>query len=392
MTETRKHSLNYAAALSGLNRSQFSKFLSNNKNVTAFTLGTLSKKQAKKLAITMKKLKNIPWSIAIMIDATLQNRSSMKSDNVQKFNHGQGYVIGHQWTNIVLYINGIIIPLEPIPFYTKKYCKENGIEYMTEHDRVAEYLEQLVLKDYIGPHYAQDVIVLADSGYDNKKIQNTILSKKWHFIIALKSDRTVKSEAKFAQTPKSSGWDQVQEFFKDQCRLGWQTIRILTGSPKQKRLEYRIRHTIAFLRGTGKVQLVCSEFKKRPQGRRKYLACSDLKTTPRQIVIGYRFRWKIEIFHKHIKMHLGFEDVATKHFRSVEAHVHLVYCSYILLHMNPPGVCGNAKTIIEKQGFIKITLDNREVASDLQLATQIRGIEKIKNKLKRKLNSVVVIR
>jgi hypothetical protein len=37
----------------------------------------------------------------------------------------------------------------------------------------------------------------------------------------------------------------------------------------------------------GKVQLICSELKKRPDGRRRYLACNDLKVKARQIVMGY---------------------------------------------------------------------------------------------------------
>jgi hypothetical protein len=40
---------------------------------------------------------------------------------------------------------------------------------------------------------------------------------------------------------------------------------------------------------------VCSERRNRPDGRRKYLACNDLRATPRQIVTGYRLRWSVEI-------------------------------------------------------------------------------------------------
>src|SRR6266436_8572778 len=57
--------------------------------------------------------------------------------------------------------------------------------------------------------------------------------------------------------------------------------------------------------------------RKRPEGRRKFLACSDLRVTARQIVLGYRLRWAVEIFHKNVKQHLGFEDVATSGFDSV---------------------------------------------------------------------------
>ena len=66
-------------------------------------------------------------------------------------------------------------------------------------------------------------------------------------------------------------------------------------------MEFRIRQIIGYLRYVGKVQLICSEFKKRPYGRKKYLACNDLKATPRQILIGYRMRWRIEIFGYQLK-------------------------------------------------------------------------------------------
>jgi hypothetical protein len=67
-------------------------------------------------------------------------------------------------------------------------------------------------------------------------------------------------------------------------------------------MEFRVRQITGYLRNVGKTQLVCSEFKKRPQGRRNYLACNNFEAAPRQILIGYRLRWAIEIFHKHIKM------------------------------------------------------------------------------------------
>ncbi|MCP4351206.1 MAG: transposase [Desulfobacterales bacterium] len=360
MVETRKHSLSSASVLSGLNKAQFSKFLKNNRKTVAYTLDSLSKKQAKILAKVLKKIGDLPWSVVIIIDSTFLSRASLKSENVQRFNHGKGFVIGHQWTNIVLFIGGFIIPLPPIPFHTKKYCRKNKIEYRTEHERIVEYLTELNLTDYIGHHRNDEVVVLGDSGYDCKTIQNTIVGKGWDFIIALKCMRGVKSEAKYAATRKSAGWDQIAVFFKNQRKLPWETVRILTGGPKRKRTEFRIRHAEAWLNNVGKVRLVCSEFKKSRKGKRKYFACTDLKIKPRQILTAYRIRWKIEIFHKHIKMHLGFEDAAAKNFSSVESHVYAVYCAYILMHDNPPGVSGNSKTILEKQRDIKNVIENKK--------------------------------
>ncbi len=381
MVETRKHSLTFASGLSGISKSAFSKFLMNNKDVIKLTLEDLSKRQARIYSKALKKIQSLPWRVAILIDSTIQSRSSLKSENVQRFNHGQGFVVGHQWTNIILFFNGIIIPLPPIPFLTRKFCKDKKLTYMTEHDRVTEYLNQLNLIEYIGHHRDSDVVVLTDSGYDCEKIQNVILEKGWNFITALKSSRGVKSEAKYAKTTRSRNWDGVAIFFKKYRKLAWETVRILTDGPKTGRKEFRVRHAEVFLKNVGKIRAVCSEFRKKRDGCRKHIACSDLMATPCQILTAFRIRWKIEIFHKHVKMHLGFGHVAAKHFSSVESHVHLVYCAYLLLNADLPGV-GKVGTVIEKQRKVGAVLENREKARIIHELTKIGGAERYKNELK----------
>jgi len=387
---TCKHSLKEASRFSCINKSQFSKFLKNHSKVAVLNLDNLSKTQAKRLRKRLKHLgqNKLPWKIAIIVDSTIQGRTTRHTDNAQRFNHGQGFIIGHQWTNIIVVINDIVIPLPPIPFHTKAYCKKNGLKYKTEHTLVIEYLENLDLVDYIGPHKPQEVVVLADSGYDDRDIEKTISKKKWEFIIALGKTRSVKSEKRYLATPQSRDWSHVAEFFKNHRRLGWQTIHIFTNSTKRKRTEFRIRQIIGYLRYVGKVQLVCSEFKKRPQGRRKYLACNDLRATAREILIGYRMRWLIEIFHKTVKMHLGFEDVATKSFESVKSHVHWVYCAYILLEFNPPGVPNYGKTVVERKQKIRAIVDTKEISRIRLKLTQSSGLQKFKDELKLALEAI----
>ncbi|MFH1673538.1 MAG: transposase [Pseudomonadota bacterium] len=367
-----------------MNKSQFSRFLRKHADLAVYTLQNLSKKQAKQFSEILNCLAKgvLPWRIAILIDSTIENRSTLHTDNAKRFNHGKGFVIGHQWTNIVLIINDILIPLPPIPFYSKNYCRKNKLQYKTENESVVEYITNLRLEDYIGPYNRKDVIVLADSGYDDKKIENAITKKKWKFIIALNKTRGAKTERQYSTTPKTKGWNQVAVLYKNFRRIKWQTIRIFTSSSKRKRKEFRIRHIIGYLRYVGKVQLICSEFKKRPYGRKKYLACNDLEATPRQIVMGYRMRWAIEIFHKDVKMFLGFEDVATRTFDSVVAHVHWVYCAYILLHYHLPGVPEEIKSIADKQRRIKAIIDSKDKARVIQLLSQINGLERYKNELR----------
>jgi hypothetical protein len=388
MVATTKHSLEEAARFSALNKSQFSKFLKSHHQTSIYTLENLSKTQARRLSKVLSPSKGLPWKIVIIIDATLQSRSHLRPKNAKRFNHGQGFVIGHQWTNIILILNELLIPLPPIAFYSQSYCLEKGVAYLSEHDRVVAYLSNLNLEDYIGSYDSRDVVVLTDSGYDNKKIEKAISDKQWIFIMALSKTRSVKSEHLYETTSKSKQWSQIAIFFRHHRRLKWQTIRLMTNGKKTKRMEFRIRHTMGYLRYVSKVQLVCSEPRKRPEGRRRYFACNDMRVTARQIMLGYRIRWAVELFHKSVKQHLGFEEVSTSGFDSVISHVHWVYCAYILLHMSPPGVSSQPQSLGDKQRQLRTYLEGKEKRRLLQRLSQIGGVQKFKDEIRQALDDV----
>src|SRR5256886_6063331 len=206
MVVTTKHSLQEAARFAGLHPSLFSKMLHAHAKVAITTLDSLSKTQARGFAKALQRVNGLPWKIVILIDSTLQHRASLDPENAKTFNHGKGYVIGHQWTNIVLVLGDMLIPLRPIPFYSKRYCQTHDLTYQSEHERVVEYLRALVLEDSIGSYDRREVLVLADSGYDDKKIEKAIANKGWNFIIALGATRSVTSEALALTTPTSQHW------------------------------------------------------------------------------------------------------------------------------------------------------------------------------------------
>ena len=385
MVVTRQHSLEEAARFSGRHKSQFSKMLKAHSKVAVSTLESLSKKQARQVAKARQKLHELPWAIAIVVDSTLQHRASLHPENAKTFNHGQGFIVGHQWTNMVLLLNDMLIPLRPIPFYSQRYCRDHKLEYRTEHDLVVDYIQQLQLEEYIGSYDPREVVVLTDSGDDKKKIQKAIAAKQWHFLMALGKTRSVKSALLALTTPKSKQWCHIATFFRNHRWLKWQTIRTTTNGTKRKRMEFRTRDTMGYLRYVGQVQLVCSELRKRPEGRRKYFACNDMRVTARQIILGYRLRWAIELFHKTVKQHLGFEDVATHGFDAVMSHVHWVYCAYILLSMAPPGVSTGTKSLGDKQRQLQHLLANQEKRRILQQLTQIGGVQRYTDALRQAL-------
>jgi len=113
-----------------------------------------------------------------------------------------------------------------------------------------------------------------------------------------------------------------------------------------------------------------------------------MRVTARQIILGYRLRWAIELFHKTVKQHLGFEDVSTSGFDSVISHVHWVYCADILLSMSPPGVSAGAQSLGDKQRQLPQLLENQEKRRGLQQLTQIGGVQRYKDALRQALADV----
>jgi Transposase DDE domain len=203
--------------------------------------------------------------------------------------------------------------------------------------------------------------------------------------MALSKTRSVTSAALSLTTPTSQQWCHMAMFFRRHRRLKWDTIRLATRGNTRKRMDVRVRHTSGSLRYGGKVELVCSELRNRPDGRRKYLACNDLRATARQIVMGYRLRWAVEVFHKSVKQHLGFEDVATHGFDAVISHVHWVYCASILLHMPPPGLSPGGHSIGDKQRALQQGLADTEKRHILQKLTHIGGVQRYKDELRQAL-------
>lgn len=84
-------------------------------------------------------------------------------------------------------------------------------------------------------------------------------------------------------------------------------------------------------------------------------------------------------------MFLGFEDVATKSFKSVVSHVQWVYCAFILLNFHPLGVPKAINSVAEKQRIVGQVAKRKKVSHILQLITQINGVERLKSEMRKAL-------
>lgn len=344
MLEVAKHSQTCAESISGLDQSQFSRFLQGHQGLAIDSLQSLAKTAAKALAkVRAPLVAGAEWTVAIMVDATLHVRSSLHVQNAQRFNHGQGFVVGHQWTNIVLYINGKVIPLPPIPFWTKNECKRRGVAYKTEHERLKEYLDALNLAELIGPYDPEEIVMLSDAGYDDKKLQCAAIARGWDFLGAIKVARGTKTSVEH-ETGKAT-WRRVDDLFRATRKQSpWNTVRVDVDGGKRRR-KFRARKLVGRIKGVAHdVALVCSE-KSGGTGRR-YFVCSRPGLDVGPIVRAYSKRWEIELFHRASKHQFGLLDAGVHNFDSLTAHIHWVYCAYLLMHdLEIEG----AETLLEKQ-------------------------------------------
>jgi len=376
MLDTPKHTLSFAACVSGLDRSQFSRLLADHKGTAKENLTVLSRRVARRLAKKQKKLiKEGPWTIGLIIDATLHPRSSLHVENAQRFNHGEGFVIGHQWTNIVLVIAGVVIPLPPIAFLTKKQCRECGQKYKKEPARVIEYLRKLDLTEWIGQHDPRQVLVLTDSGYDVKKLQRAVLKRGWDFLSALKSNRGSQSQCTRDEGSRIS--TRVDRLFRNTRKQApWETVRDHVDANRgKKRKDFRARRLEGYLNGLNRlVTLVCSKKKK---GRRKmiFLACSNTKVSTGVIIRAYRRRWLVELFHRTVKSNLGMCHAGVERFASLENHVHWVYCAYLLLFELDQS---DSSSQFRRQKWLNHRYKAAELKKIIQLTTRFDGGEAVK--------------
>ncbi|MBN2373157.1 hypothetical protein JXL19_05170, partial [bacterium] len=70
-----------------MSKSGYSKVLKNHPELAVSALSNLSRKQAKRIAKVLKRLRKnkLPWRIMILIDSTIQKRSTRHTDNAQRF-------------------------------------------------------------------------------------------------------------------------------------------------------------------------------------------------------------------------------------------------------------------------------------------------------------------
>ena len=207
-----------------------------------------------------------------------------------------------------------------------------------------------------------------DSGYDSKKLQSTVIRKGWDLISSLKSSRTVSS------LEDSKAWINVHEYISN-GHQSEKSLRIATYRGKRKGCrQYCVKQREGLLRGgQHKVQLVCS--RRSTDLKYKYMACSNLNVNTKSILLAYRQRWLVELFHRDLKSYLGLEDAGVRKFDSLRSHVHWVYCAFNLLKEMTRDGTG----IKEAQFILEQRLRQKEAKAVIKMFSRVNGSQQVKS-------------
>jgi hypothetical protein len=285
-----------------------------------------------------------------IIDATLSSQSGRKTQNTHSTGNrqrrpqkGRRYnkkkVTSkrcHSFTfGLLLTPSGYRIPWQ-IPHYTKEYCAEKKLQHRTTAEAAADLIRSLPLPE------EADVVVLGDTAYDAKVVQEACKDRKYIWIAPANPERVY--EGPRGHRPK------VRSRLKDWTSLSLTTIRLQASTgkyakyrrlskwrvgPKQKPRVYYAYQEEREVRSVGRVQLVFStmkpDLKKATPDDVKILMTNALDLSVSEVIEMYSLRWQIELFFKEIKSTLGFVQYSFEKFLAVEAWVETAITTVLFL-------------------------------------------------------------
>jgi len=285
-----------------------------------------------------------------IIDATLNSQTGKKTQNTHSTGNrkrrpkkGRRYNKKkvtrkrcHSFTcGLLITPSGYRIPYQ-IPYYTKGYCKEQGRKHKTTAESAADLIRGLALPE------EAEVIVLGDTAYDAKVVQDACEERGYKWIVPANPERVY--EGPTGKRPK------LRSRLKDWKSLSLKRIKLRASTgdyagyrrlsrwrvgPKMKPRVYYAYQEKRAVHNVGHVQLVFStmkpKLKKATPDDVKILMTNATDWCVTKIIELYSLRWQIELFFKELKSTLGFSQYSFQRFESVNAWAEIAMTTVLFL-------------------------------------------------------------
>ncbi len=231
--------------------------------------------------------------------------------------------------------SGVRIPFQR-PFYTQAYCKARGLEHRSTADSAADLIDQLPLPP------GADVVVLGDTAYDAKVVQDACARRNYLWIVPCNPERVLAGPPGARPKVRSllKEWSKYRlttvRFVP--CRgkyVGYRRLSRYRIGPKIKAQTFYVYQEIRQVHSVGKVLLLFStkesKLKKATPDEVKILMTNATHLSVSEVVELYTLRWQIEQFFKELKSTCGFHQYKFKKFEAVEGWVELAVTTVLYL-------------------------------------------------------------
>jgi hypothetical protein len=240
----------------------------------------------------------------------------------------------HLWVmGLLITDNGVRIPLPRRSYYTKNYVKKHGLKYRSQIDLVVEMLTSLRVPKNV------EVIVLVDSFFESKKLDQICSLRHFIYVTAVDSNRCLADEngnsngqhvVSLLESFPSNAFEKIT---LDKESEQYYTFR--RGPGHRKTRTYNVCKKTLDIAKLGQRSVVFSK-KEKIKGRQrifstKVLLTNNSKLTVEQIVELYELRWEIELYFKELKGYLHFIDYDFEDYKASEHWVDIVLIAFLFL-------------------------------------------------------------
>jgi len=263
----------------------------------------------------------------------LRNRNGNTIKYKDRGKRGKGSQT-HLWVlGLLITESGTRIPLPRRSYYTKAYAKRHGLKYRSQVDLVVEMLSELRVPENV------ELIVLADSFFEGKKLDQLCSKRHFTYVTAVDSHRCLADEkgtsngqhivALLESLPSKA----LQEITLDGGSEQYSSFR--RGPGRRKARRYLVCKKTLSIAKLGERWVVFSKKEKIKSNHRsfstKVLLTNNCQLTAKQIVELYELRWEIELYFKELKSHLHFTDYSFEDFQASEHWVDIVLITFLFL-------------------------------------------------------------
>jgi Transposase DDE domain len=220
-------------------------------------------------------------------------------------------------------------------YYTHEYCQKKGYTHHTQAELAADLIRDLELPD------TAKVVVLGDTAYEAKSVQQACTKRGWQWITPCNTERVLAGPKPRPKVRALLAEASQQRFVAVKVHPDtdpYARQRRWSASARDRRNQgrtYWVWRKRVEVHSVGEVYVYVSTTKKpqpgQPLHEPKILLSNDLSLTAREAVLRYTLRWQIELFFKECKSILGMVQYRLAEFERVERWVDLALTTYLYL-------------------------------------------------------------